>query len=423
MLGHAVRLLRDPLRFLSSLPAQGPVVWIRVGPVDAVVVCDAELTRQVLLDDRTFDKGGLLVDRGKEIVGNGVGTCPRDEHRRQRRLTQPGFHIDRFPGYARVMTDEITRVTDAWRDGQVVDILAEMLAVTSHTTARTMAAAGVLDSGVLGEIVDDFSVILTGMYRRMFLPHPLDRLPTAGNRRYRRARARLRRTLGRVVAAYRASGEDHGDLLSILVTPDSEPFSDKEVVDQLVTLFLAGTESTASTLAWTLHMLGERPDLEQRLHAEVDRVLAGATPAFTDVPALALTGHLITETLRLYPAGWLFTRVATTDTDLGGHHIPAGTTVVYSPYLIHRSDLYKNPERFDPDRWARDTPPRDAFLAFSAGARKCLGDTFAMTEATLALAIIATRWRLRPLPGERVRTTVDTTLRPGGLRMRVTARS
>lgn len=426
LLGHAVPLLRDPLRFLRSLPAHGDVVWIRVGPFKAVVVCDVELTRQVLLDDRTFDKGGLLVERGKEVVGNGVGTCPHGEHRRQRRLIQPGFHPARFPGYARVMTDQITAVTGSWQDGRTIDVLADMLTITARTTAGTMVSAAVLGPNTLGEIIDDFSFILAGIYKRMFVPSPLDRIPTRGNRRYHRARARLRHTLGQVIASYRTGDVDHGDMLSMLVTPDEERLSDTEIADQMITLFLAGTESTASVLAWALHVLGCRRDLEQRLHAEVDTVLSGVTPDFADVPTLELTGHIVTETLRVYPPGWLFTRVATTDTQLGGHPVPAGTTVVYSPYLIQHSNLYSDPERFDPDRWdSRHTipPPRGAFLAFSAGARKCLGDTFAMTEATLALAAIASRWRLRPVLGQHVRTTVDTTLRPRGLRMRVEARS
>jgi len=427
LIGHAIPMLRDPLTFLSSLPAYGELAWIRVGPFRVAVLCDAELTRQVLLDDRVFDKGGLLVERGREVVGNGVGTCPHAEHRRQRRLIQPAFHPSCFPGYALVMTEQIGAVADSWRSGQTIDVLAEMLKITSATTARTMVAARALEPDALGEIIDDFSVILAGMYRRMFVPPPLDRIPTPGKIRYDRARARLRRTLGQVIADYRSTGVDGGDILSTLIRSGDggDGPSDAEIVDEMVTLFLAGTESTASVLAWAWHTLGQRPDLEERLHVEVDRVLAGTGPSFAALPALELTNHIITETLRLYPPGWLFTRITTEDTHIGGHPVPAGTTVVYSPYLIQHSQLYDDPERFDPDRWDSQLappPPRGAFVAFSAGPRKCLGDSFAITEATLALAAIASRWRLRPIPGQVVRATVDTTLRPRGLRMRVEER-
>jgi pentalenene oxygenase len=432
--GHAWPLFRDPLRFLTSLPAHGTVVWIRIGPFRAAVVCDPSLTRQVLLDDHTFDKGGLLVERGKEVVGNGVGTCPHSEHHRQRRLTQPGFHPSRFPRYAQVMTEQITHVTGAWRDGQTIDVLGEMLTITARNVVDTMFSATAVSTKTLGEILDDFAAVLPGIYRRMFLPPPLDRVPTPGNRRYNRARDRLRRTVRGIIADYRSAGIDHGDVLSMLTAPDraAEPgdepggLSDTEVIDQIVTLFLAGTESTASILAWALHVLGQRPDLEGRLHAEVDSVLAGTPPAYDDVPALKLTANIITETLRVYPPGWLFTRKATLDTELDGHRIPAETTVIYSPYLLHhRPDLFTDPERFDPDRWASASTPapaRSIFVPFGAGPRKCLGDNFAVTEATLALATIAARWRLEPIAGTRVRRTVDTTLRPRGLRMRVTAR-
>lgn len=428
LLGHALPLLRDPLRFLSTLPGYGDAVWVRLGPFRAVVVCDPELTSQVLLDDRTFDKGGLLVERGREVVGNGVGTCQHEEHRRQRRLTQPAFHPDRFAGYARMMTDRIGSVTGAWRPGQEIDVLAGMQAITVRTTTEALVSAAVLSDDTLTRVADDFGTILKGIYRRMFLPAPLDRLPTPGNRRYDRARARLRGTLGRVIATYRASAADTGDVLSMLVGSGgaADGLSDTEITDQIITLFLAGTESTASALAWALHELGRGPDLERRLHAEVDTVLAGADPTLDDVPALELTGNIVNESLRMYPPGWLFTRVARVNTELGGLQIPSGTTVAYSPYLMHhRADLFPDPETFDPDRWThrQPTPPaRAAFVPFGAGPRKCLGDTFALTEATLALAMIAARWRLLPVPGTTVHRAVDTALRPRGLRMRVEPR-
>jgi cytochrome P450 len=423
LLGHAWPLLRDPLRFLTSLPDYGNVVWIRLGPFRTVVVCDAELTRQVLLDDRTFDKGGLLVERGREVVGNGVGTCPHSEHHRQRRLAQPAFHGARLPGYASVMSDEIAAVTGAWRDGEVIDVLDEMLTMTARIIVSAIFADATVPPATIRDILDDFSVTLNGIYRRMFIPAPLDRVPTPGNRRYHRARARLRQTVFGLLARYRTTPPERPTILSIL---GSGEFSDDEIADQVVTLFLAGTESTASVLAWTLHVLGERPDLERRLHAEVDRVLSGRAPTYADVPALELTGHLITETLRVYPPGWVFTRVASVDTELGGQRVRAGTTVAFSPYLLHhRADLFAQPESYDPDRWVETQAPPPAqgmFVPFGAGARKCLGDTFAITEATLALAAIAARWRLRPVPGQPVRRVVDTTLRPKGLRMRVAER-
>lgn len=430
LLGHTVALLRNALGFLNSLPDHGDLVRVRLGPSTAIVVCDPDLTRQLLLDDRTFDKGGFFVDMVRDVLGNGVGFCPHSDHRRQRRLTQPAFHPDRLPSYAQTMTDQIVAVTGAWCEGQSIDVLAEMKTITIRTVAATLVGSA-LSPATLTELFDDFTAVAAGAYRRMLLPPPLKKLPTPGNRRYVRARARLRRTVATIIADYRNSGIDHGDLLSILLATrddrDGQGLSDTEINDQIVTFFVAGMETTADTLAWALHLLAEHPDVQQRLHAEIDTVLAGRTPALEDLPKLELAGHIITETLRLYPPIWIVTRATTTDTQLGQHPLPTGTTIVVSPYLIqHRPDLHPDPEHFDPDRWNNHratAPPRSGFIAFGGGARKCMGDTFALTEATLALATITAHWHLDPVWGHRVHPAVGPTLSPRGPRMRATARA
>ena len=433
LLGHLVSLLRDPLGFLMSLPEHGDLVRVRFGPFQAMIVCDPGLTRHVLLDDRTFDKGGPLFDRGRELAGDGLLTCPHSEHRRQRRMLQPAFHPSRLLGYAQTMTAQIVDVTGSWRDGQVLDVLAEMHAITARVTLVTMFS-DTLSASVLHQALDDLTTLLHGISRRVLLPPPLDRLPTPGNRRYHQSLARLRQTLGGIIADRRASGTDRGDLLSgLLATRDPDPadarpsLSDAEISDQVVTFFVAGVETAATVLAWALHLLAQHPGIEERLHAEVDAVLQGGAAAHEHLPKLELTSRIITETLRLYPPAWVVTRSTVVDTHLGGHPIPAGTAIAYSPYLIHhRPDLYPDPECFDPDRWDgthRPPPPRDAFIPFGTGPRKCIGDQFGMIEATLGLATIAARWHLRSLPGQPVRPDPNTfVLQPRGLRMRAVAR-
>ncbi|HEX4101609.1 MAG TPA: cytochrome P450 [Pseudonocardiaceae bacterium] len=429
LLGHTLPLLRNPLQFLASLPTCGDLVRIRIGPVEAIVVCKPELIRQVLLNDRVFDKGGPLLDRGREMLGDGLATCPHSLHRRQRRLTQPAFHPTRLPGYAQMMTKHITDVTGSWQDGQVLDVLPEMMTLTTRTVVETMFSDA-LPPAVLGAVLDDFSAVLARIYKRAFMPPALDSLAIFGNRRYDRARLRLRQIIGRVVTERRASRADRGDLLSILLAAsdptDGQGLSDAEIVDQVLTFFIAGSETTAGTLAWAVHLLARHPDIERRLHAEVDAVLAGAAASFEDLPKLELTGRALTETLRLYPPIWISTRTTTTDTHLGGHPIPAGSILAYSTYLLHhRPDLYPDPDRFDPDRWTGHTaqPPREALIPFGGGPRKCIGDTFAVTAATLALATLAGRWRLRLLPGQHVHPALVPLLHPRGLRMRATART
>ncbi|GAA3642495.1 cytochrome P450 [Lentzea roselyniae] len=426
LLGHLAPMLRDPLAFLTSLPAHGDLLQIRVGRLKMIVVCDSELLRQVLRDDRTFDKGGPFYDRAREAVGDSLVTYRHDQHRPQRRLAQPAFHSARLPGYAQTMTSRIVNVMDTWQDGQIVHVPTEMMTITSRALVATMFS-DTLSAPVADGLLDDVRAILDGILQRMLMLPPLDRLPTPGNRSYWRANSHLHHAIGGVIDQYHTGGADRGDLLSaLLAVPDAE--SDGQgLTDTVVTFFLAGIETTATTLAWALHLLGQHPVIEQRLHAEVDDVLAGRPATYEDLPRLELTGRIITETLRMYPPAWFFTRVVTADAHLGGHPIPAGATVVFSPYLIHhRDDLYDQPESFDPDRWdsgLRPQPPRHAFVPFGGGARKCIGDTYGIVEATLALATIAARWRLEPVPGRRVHPTRGTILRPRDLRMRVTART
>ncbi|MFB6839079.1 cytochrome P450 [Streptomyces sp. NPDC056361] len=429
LVGHVVPLLRDPLAFLKSLPAFGDLVRIRLGPLAMVVICDPELTRRALLDDRVFDKGGPLYDRLREVIGDGVVSCRHQAHRRLRRLSQPAFHQARLPDYARAMTTCVQEAADSWSPGQVLDVPAEMMRVSSRIITATLFSDA-LPATAHGQLVEDVTTVVKSLYQRMFLIPPLDRLPTPGNRAHLAARARLHDTVERIVAERRADGADYGDLLSALVAAhdpedDRSGMTSAEINDTIVSFVLAGIESTAATLSSALDLVARHPDVEARLHAEVD-ALGGEPATYADLPRLRLTEQVVNETLRLRPPGWFFTRVVTADTDLGGYALPAGTSVAYSPYLIHhRPDLHHDPETFAPDRWsdAHPQPPRHAFLPFAAGARKCIGDSFSMVEATLALATIAARWRLEHVSGHRGRLAAAVTLELRDLRMRVRPRA
>ncbi|WP_404795713.1 cytochrome P450 [Streptomyces tendae] len=429
VIGHSLRVLRDPLTFLTSLPARGDLVQVRMGTFKGLVVCDPELTRQVLLDDRTFDKGGPLFDRGRELSGDGLALSPYRRHRRQRRLAQPAFHFSRFPGYARTMTAQASAVADSWQAGQTLDVSDEMMTLAVRTAVETMFSDE-LTAGDLQQSVRDLTTVMKALYRRAAMPPLLERLPLFGNSRYHQARARLRRTLNDVITRRRASRDDHGDLLSAFLAArdddtDGLGMTEAEISDQVLTFFIAGSDSTAILLSWALHLLANHPDVEERVHAEVDSVLAGARAGFSHLPGLELTTRVITETLRLYPPGWVLTRTVTTDTRLGPYSVPAGTTVAYSPYLIHRrGDLYDAPDRFDPDRWAGDhpQPSRHAYIPFGGGARKCIADQFGTIEAVLALATITARWRLTPLSDGLVRPAAAATLNPPRMPVLVEAR-
>lgn len=411
--GHLVPLVRNRFEFLRRLPAYGDLVRVRVGPWQALVVTSVELTNQVLRDDRTFDKGGYLFDRIRETGGNGLVSCAHRDHRRQRRLVQPSFHRDRLPGYVGLMSRQIDEVLGRWRNGGIVDVRTDMQTIT----ARTMLPSG-LPSAVMARMLEDIDVVLAGVVWRSIVPRRLDGLPLPANRRYLRAQERLRHIVSGLIADYRSNGTEHVDLLSgLLAACDPDDVSDAEIHDQVLTFLLAGTETTANVVSWALHLVAQHPDVERRLRAEATDV-PGA-----DISRLPLARNVILETLRLFPPVPLLTRISTKDIRLGGHFLPAGTTVVYSPYLVQRQgEHFADPDSFVPDRWAGDgeplRPPRGALLAFGGGARRCVGDTFGLVEAMLMLSTITRRWSMRSLPGSRVRPATSLVLSPRALRMR-----
>ncbi|WP_327138908.1 cytochrome P450 [Nocardia sp. NBC_01327] len=436
LIGHTLSVLHDPWSFVAALAtSDDKLVRVSLGPLDVVVVCDPELTRQVLHDDRTFDKGGPVFDVLRKVIGTGLGSCPHSLHRRQRRLIQPGFNQGRIAAFTPTIVDEIETMTSSWRHGQILDVPSQMLELTIRTIMAAMFSDA-LPPAAVRIAMSDVTTLFNGLYSQLATPSALRRLPIPGNRRYRKANTRLRATLAAIITDRRTAENNYDDLLATLLSAhdnaaetdaleEGKCLNDAEISDQAVTFFMAGSETTAAVLGWALHLLALHPDIEERLHIEVDRVLAGGAAHFVDVPKLELTRNIITETLRLYPAGWLFTRTVAADTRLGEYALPPGTTVVYSSYLIHhRADLYDAPERFDPDRWSSEravTTP-GAYIPFGRYARKCIGDNFALTEAVLALATITAHWELRHIPGKQIQPAKALTLRPRNLHMRVAAR-
>jgi cytochrome P450 len=433
VLGHAVALVRDPFTFLSELPAYGDLVGIRLGPQTVIMTCDPDLTRAMLLDDRTFDKGGPFYDRAREASGDGLVTCPHRLHRRQRRLCQPAFTTARLASYATSMVATALDMARSWSDGQVVDVNRAMVTMAMRGMVKSMFATQ-LPPETEEEVVDDLTVATGGIFRRMLTPPWINKLPTGGNRRYDQSQARLRWRITEAVSSRRAALAEDGGLLEVLLSaqdPESagrlQALSDSEVVEQVLTFFLAGAETTANMLAWALYELARSPDLQDRLYAQAAGVLSGALPSFEVLPELTFADHVITEALRMYPSAWFLTRTVTSDTELGGVSLAEGAVLGYSAYLIQRRpDLYPDPNRFNPDRWEGQRLGRTmvipSYIPFGAGARKCLGDRFAHLQAILALTVMTSRWRFVPVTDRAPRPAVHATLMPGGLRLRTVAR-
>jgi cytochrome P450 len=433
LLGHLPRLLRDPMGYLDSLGERGGLFTVRLGPKKMVVVCDPTLTHEVLVADEVFDKGGPLFEAGLRTLPSGIGMVPHSSHRRIRKLIQPSFTRVRVAGYGEIMSERITAAVAGWRDGAELDVNAEMVAITSRVLLATMFSSS-LSERTMQQITADSNELISGIMADAATPSPLRRLPTPRRRRYRNAVARLRETMLALVAERRAEGSagaERADALSALLASvddaGADRLSESELVDQLVFLMVAGTEATAQTVAWALHEVSKRPELEVALQAEADEVLGGRPAGYDDIPRLAVAGRILLEVLRFHSPSWIFTRRTNSDTELGGHRIPAGTDVVYSPYLINRAPLaHEEPRSFDPERWQPEratSAHREGYIPFGNGARKCVGDQYAMTEATLILATIASRWSLAAVPGNRIRPRLlSMSVGPDGLKLRATAR-
>ncbi|HEU5473547.1 MAG TPA: cytochrome P450 [Actinophytocola sp.] len=406
VLGHAVPLRRAPLEFLTSLSQHGDLVRLDLGRHPAYMVCHKDLVSQVLRDPRTFDWGGPFYEKTKLLMGNTLGNCPYRDHRRMRRLVQPSFRLSRIASYSKVMHDELAAEMDTWRPGGTVELNDTLHAVTARVGAKVLMSTDIAGDAV-EQILSCLPIVMDGMYRRVVAPWAgLYRLPTPGNRRFEAARTQLRDLVHGIIAEYRRAGVDHGDLMSGLLSAHDEEsdtaLTDVEVHDMVMNFLAAATETTATALCWALYELDRNRECERRLHAEADR-LAGTD----DLSTLTYTRQVINETLRLYPPGWMMTRIVSEDTSLAGHPLPAGTILVYSSYALQRDPrMFPDADRFDPDRWLSDRAaevPPGAMIPFGSGSRKCIGDNFAMMETVLSLTQIAARWSLRLVPGTKVR--------------------
>ncbi|SDI17395.1 pentalenene oxygenase [Actinokineospora alba] len=397
LVGHGLRLLRRPVGFLASLPAHGDLVEVRLGPRPAYVPCHPRLLNQVLTDDRTFDKGGPLMEKAREVAGNDLLTCPHRDHRPLRRLVQPAFKKTDLGQYGEVMEQEITALVESWSPDRVVDTFAELSRVGVRIIARALFGAD-LDLATADGLHRAFKAFSAQVGVRMFVPDLLQALPVPVNRRYRQSIHDLHTIVDQIIA------DSQGGLLSVLAGADKDH---AEIRDEVIGLLGAGTETTAVGVTWALHLLTRHPQVQDRLRREVDTVLNGRSPRFADLPTLPYTANVITEALRLHPPIWLSTRATTAPVEVAGTRLPIGATILYSPAVVHRrADVFDRPDTFEPDRWSPGrglTVPRGAFVPFGGGARKCLGDEFAMAEATLTLAGIVGRLRIEPSTGSDLR--------------------
>ncbi|GAA4550858.1 cytochrome P450 [Amycolatopsis samaneae] len=430
LLGHTPSMLRRRVGFTSSLRAHGDIVRIFLGPMETYFLTSPELVNHVLVTEGTSFSKGAVFDRFRPFMGNGLVMSEGAFHRRQRRLMQPAFHGARLAAYADTMVRVTGELTATWRAGEVRALDADMQRLAITVVGETLFATE-LGRRAVAEARRSIPVVLKEGMIRALSPRFLEHVPIVpANRRFDRAVDRLRRIVQEVITAWRAAGEDHGDLLSTLMLATDEDtgeaMTDRQVYDEVITLLTAGSETSAVALAWLFHELAENPAVERRARAEVDRVLGGRAAIFADVAKLEYLRRIVNEVLRRYPI-WILMRRALADVELGGVRLAAGTEVMFSPYSLHFDPrFHEDPDRFDPDRWLPDRAarvPKGAYVPFGAGGRQCIGKAFAHTEITLVAATILSHWRLDPVPGVPVRTVVTSAAYPSRMPMTVTPRS
>ncbi|MBS1789378.1 MAG: cytochrome P450 [Acidobacteria bacterium] len=418
---NLIRLRRNPIRFLSQIANEyGEIVYFKLGPQPVFLLNNPDLIRDVLVThNKQFMKGEGL-QRAKKLLGEGLLTSEGDFHLRQRRLAQPAFHRQRIAGYASTMVEYAQRVSDGWQTGEAKDIAREMMRLTLAIAGKTLFDADVETEAdeigdALGEAMELFG------YLTLPFSQFLERLPLPIMKRFRAARQRLDETIYRMIRERRQSGEDRGDLLSMLmqardIEGDGAGMTDEQLRDEAMTIFLAGHETTANALTWTWYLLSQNPEAESRLHAEIAEVLGGRTATAEDHPRLRFTEMVFAEAMRLYPPAWLIGRRALHDYKLNEYHVPARSILLMSQYVMHRNPKYfPEPDRFIPERWmseACESRPKFSYFPFGGGPRVCIGENFAWMEGTLVLATLAQKWRMRLVPGHPVELHPLVTLRP-----------
>jgi cytochrome P450 len=429
---NLVLLRRDRLNFISGLARDyGDIAYFKLGPQPVVLLSDPDYIRDVLIThNKNFIKGEGL-QRAKRMLGEGLLTSEGEFHLRQRRLAQPAFHRHRIFGYATTMVEYAARMSGEWQDGETRDVAREMMRLTLAIAGKTLFGAGIESEA--DEIGDALSEALA-LFNSLTLPFAqlMAKLPLPSTRRFQRARDRLDATIYRIIEDRRKSGEDHGDLLSMLIQArdeegDGTGMTDLQLRDEAMTIFLAGHETTANALTWTWYLLSQNPEVERKFHAEIDLALNGRLPTAEDYPNLPYTEMILAESMRLYPPAWIIGRRALSDYQINGYHVPARTIILMSQWVVHHHEKYfPEPFRFDPERWtpeAKESRHKLYYFHYGGGPRICIGEHFAWMEGVLVLATMAQKWKLRLAPGHPVELQPIVTLRPKyGMQMKLESR-
>ena len=416
LVGRFPLLGPDPLAVYTRWARDfGDIFYYRAGWIHVYFLNHPDLIESVLISQSQNFAKDKVIQNSRWFLGQGLLTSEGAEWRQQRRLCQPAFHRERLSSYGRTMSAYAEEMLAGWPQGEVRDIHQEMM----HLTMRIVAK--VLFSVEVSEDAQKVAAALNLLMRhtsgfRMIMPPPLRHFPLPALLRVKRAVRELDEIVNRIIRKRRASGEDTGDLLSMLMAArdeDGSAMTDRQLRDEIMTFLLAGHETTAVSLSWTWYLLSEHPEVAQKLRQELNDVLGGRTPQLEDLARLPYTDKVVKESMRLYPPAWSLARTAAKEME-----------IVMSPWIIHRdARFFEDPDQFKPDRWTAQTTqqlPRFAYFPFGGGPRLCIGASFAMMEANLLVATIAQRFQLHLVPGHPVDPLPGITLRPRhGMRMQI----
>ena len=376
---------------------------------------------------RKFEKGRVM-KANMRLFGEGLLTSEGDFWLRQRRLAQPAFHRARVAAYGTTMVEYAERAMRGWKSGEVRDIHEDMMEITLQIVGKTLFNAELTrDAKEVGETMEVLLKLAADFGKSILIPMWV---PTPRNLRARLGIRRIERIIYRIIAQKRAEASDTGDLLSMLLAvqdEDGSRMTDKQLRDETITLFLAGHETTANALSWTIWLLAQNPAAEKKFLDELAGVLNGRAPSVEDMPKLTYTANILTESMRLYPPAWGMARLVKEEVEVAGYKLVPGNGVACAQWVVHRdARWFDEPKRFLPERWEGDLAkrlPRFAYFPFGGGPRQCIGNSFALMEATLILATIAQKFRFKLVEGHPVKPLASITLRPQhGIRATLEAR-
>ncbi|TKC00082.1 MAG: cytochrome P450 [Mesorhizobium sp.] len=422
-LGNLVAFGKDELGFFTETARRyGDLVWLNLAGWQALLVSDMEAIETILVKDHdNYIKNRLAWRHVKALFGNGLLTNEGESWRRQRRLAAPAFAGQQLLAYDSAMVALTHQMLDRWSNDQVLNIQPEMMELTLRIAAKTLFDSKVeWDISDIDHAANDLVTEMESRFKRPILIP--DGVPLPGHLRYRRAIRTLERLVSSIIAERRASdSERRDDVLSRLMGARDEmgkPISDALLRDEAITLFVAGHDTTALALSWTWFLLGQHPEVQARMAAEIAEVLGDRSATTNDLPRLKYTESVVLESMRIYPPAWTIGRESIGPFKLGGYTFPAGVTLFISPWVLHRDSRYfAQPETFWPERWMGNLAhelPRFAYMPFGGGPRICIGQRFAMMEAVLILTTMAQRFSAEWQSDHQVTPFPSINLRPKG---------